>query len=571
MLTSLSIKNYALLVDVEVRFDRGLNIITGETGSGKTIILSALGTILGERVASSALRSGAPKAVVEGWFSIERDGSIRKILSENEIEQIQADQIVIRREIYDNGRSRAFVNDTPVQLTFLEEVGELLVDLHGQHDHQSLLKVRNHIDFLDQFGNLETDLKGISADYDTLQDLFEKKERLKQQEKTIQEKKEFYTFQLNEIKKVNPTAEEEEELIREEKILMNSEQLFTLTNELYTVLYEDESSVFDRLCRANEGLEELATIDENFAPYRKEGEAARIAVEELAKYLQKYNSNIEFNHERLEEIERRLADFAGLKKKYGTSISDVVSYREKIESELAEVEGASQELEKVEEQIEAVRRRFSTNCIDLSQKRKSLADKFQTLVPEVLAVLGIAGTKFECVIKHFEEADGIVTRDGKNFRANSKGIDFIEFYVSTNPGEDVRPLSKVASGGEISRIMLALKSIAAQSDQIPVLIFDEIDMGISGRIAQAVGRKLKELSQYHQIICITHLPQIASLGDHHYLVQKERDSGRAETHIKKLSTEERTEAIAMLLSGDNISETHLKSAKELLQDSAIEG
>lgn len=564
MLKSLLIKNYALLVDVEIALQPGLIVLTGETGAGKSIILHALGTILGERVDSSTLRRGASKAVVEGVFSVEGVRGIGQILEANALPDA-ADELIIRREIHDTGRSRAFVNDSPVQLSVLQELGDLLVDLHGQHEHQSLLKVSNHLRYLDEFGHLEADVDAVAGAHARLHELLEERRRLRAEEESLREKREFYAFQISEIDKINPSVEEEETLVREEKILHNSEKLFNLTNEFFQVLYENEASVFDQLSRVCEGLEELQSIDERFAEYRGECEQARISVEELAKFLQSYRSNIDFNPQRLEEIQQRLSQFASLKKKYGRSLEEILAYRDDIRRKLDEIGSVGERLENLEKAIAEATRSFSEACLQLSEGRKAVAAKLDEYIPQVLDVLGISGARFEVALNRTEDPEGLVHADGGRFGGTAKGMDAVEFYISTNVGETPRPLAKVASGGEISRIMLALKSVAADRDQVPVLIFDEIDMGISGRIAQAVGRKLHELARHHQIICITHLPQIASMGDHHYLVEKQETAGRTETRIRKLAPEERKQAIARLLAGEEVSDAHLKSAEALLE------
>jgi DNA repair protein RecN (Recombination protein N) len=566
MLELLSIKNYALLVDVEIQFGKGLNILTGETGAGKSIIIGALNTILGERVDTTALRAGTSKAVIEGKFFINSNSQVKNYLIQQDLDTGD-DQVILRREIYDSARSRAFINDTPVQLSILQQLGYLLVDLHGQHEHQSLLKVQNHLTFLDDFGDLKKEKQAVAELHGNLQKNLEELKRLEEQQRTLNEKKEFYTFQIQEINKVAPLPNEEEELLKEEKIVQHCERLYNLTNEFYQILYEDEKAVYDQLSRVDKGLQELQDIDERFTNVKKDCETALLTVDELAKFFQNYNSSIEFSPARLEEIQNRLSLLSGLKKKYGTTIEDVLAYRDRIQNDLSSIENLDAQIDSIKKEIESQVGQFSKACFELSKKRKELALQLEKIVPEVLSVLGMAKSRFKVNIEYQDDTDGLVHLEGKRYSATATGMDFAVFYISSNPGEDLKPLAKVASGGEISRVMLALKSIAAKEGQIPILIFDEIDMGISGRIAQAVGRKLKEISEFHQIICITHLPQIASMGDHHFSVEKAEVSGRTETRIRKLTSEERTQVLASLLAGEKISETHLKSARELLEDS----
>lgn len=569
MLRTLSIKNYALLADEEIEFGDNLNILTGETGAGKTIIVNALGTILGDRVSSTIVREGAPKAIIEGTFQIEENGQLINFLKKNDL-ALDQEQMILRREISDNNRSRAFVNDTPVQLSILQEIGDLAVDLHGQHDHQSLLKIKNHLIFLDEFGSLELEVKEVGESYQKLQSVIAELTELENKQGLLKEKKEHYTFQINEINKIDPSPDEEEELFKEEKITQNRERLFNSTNEFYRILYEGEKSVLEQLGRVSNGLRELQEIDQEFQAAQFDCESAKLTVEEISQFLRSYKSNIDFNPQRAEELQNRIATLAGLKKRFGGSLQEAVNAREKMQAELESLENLDSQIASLKKTIESERETFSKLCFGLSQKRKNFARQLDQLVPEVLSYLGMPSVRFKVTLKYQDDPLGVINIQGQDYHATSAGMDFVEFFISTNKGEELRPLAKVASGGEISRIMLALKSLLAKNGRIPVLVFDEIDSGVSGRIAQSVGRKLKELSEFHQVICITHLPQIASMGERHLLVEKVERMGRVETNIRKLTSEERTEAIAKLLAGEKISETHLNSARELLHDATID-
>ncbi len=568
MLQSLSIKNYALLADVEIQFGSGLNILTGETGAGKSIIIGALGTILGERVDTTVLRDGAAKAIIEGFFSVDGNYRLKKLLVKQDLD-FGDNNLIIRREIYDNARSRAFINDSPVPLTTLQAVSDLLVDLHGQHEHQSLLKIHSHLIFLDEFGDLKIDLDKIAQKYQKLQSLIKEFAQVVNHQKTVQEKREFNIFQIKEINKINPQIEEEEELLKEEKIVKHGELLFNLTQEFYQLLYEGEHSVYDHISHVEHGLNELQNIDEKFASYKNDCETIRLTVEELSKTFQGYNSNIDFSPERLEQIQNRISELSGLRKKFGFTIKEIIKLKEKLKDDIEGSENLEIKIETLNQEIETQKKHFSQLCVELSQKRKQIGKQLDSIIPEVLSYLGMSDVRFKTILKYQDDPTGLVCLQSQNYLATANGMDFAEFSISLNKGEDLRPLAKVASGGEISRIMLALKSVTAQKGKIPVLIFDEIDIGVSGRIAQAVGRKLKELSEYHQVICITHLPQIASMGVHHFSVNKVEKSGRTETLINRLNPDERTEAIAKLLAGEKVSETHLNSARELLQDATI--
>jgi DNA repair protein RecN (Recombination protein N) len=330
-------------------------------------------------------------------------------------------------------------------------------------------------------------------------------------------------------------------------------------------LYETENSAIDVLSEASEKLQDLTKIDNQFNSYKKECESAKIIVEEISKFVQSYNSNIEFNPERLEEVRTRLAQLSGLKKKYGSTIEDILSFSEKIEQELFLIENLDESISQIQQKINEDKSKFSELCIQLSEQRKQTAQKLESTVVDVLSQLGMVSAKFKINFEQTQDTDGLVSIESINYKATSTGVDSVEFYISTNPGEELKPLAKIASGGEISRIMLALKSALAEADKVPVLIFDEIDKGISGRIAQAVGKSLKDLAKTHQIICITHLPQIASMGDHHFVIEKYSEGNTTYTNIRKVKDDERALEIAKLLSGKTITEAHIQGAQELIE------
>ena len=387
-----------------------------------------------------------------------------------------------------------------------------------------------------------------------------------QKQKKASERKDFYQFQIADIDKVDPQLAEEQELLKEEKILQHSEKLFMLLNESYSALYENKDSIYEQLSRVKNALEEITTIDSYFENYKNDCESARLIADDLAKGLQSYKSKIEFNPNRLEEILARLSSITALKKKLGRSIDEILEFKTEMERELDNIENLDEKIESKREQVEFEKTNYLKLCLELSEKRKGVARNVEKAVPEILAYLGMPRSRFKVALTFQDDPEGLISHQGKKYQGTAIGMDIAEFFLSTNEGEDVRPLAKVASGGEISRIMLALKSLLAKQGQIPVLIFDEIDIGISGRIAQAVGRKLFELSKFHQVICITHLPQIASMAEHHYFVDKIEKGGRTETKIRKLSANEKAEAIAKLLAGEEVSEAHLKSAQELLEN-----
>lgn len=565
MLKSLQIKDYALIEQINVEFYPGLNIITGETGAGKSILIDAMSLLLGERASTEVVRKGSSKSIVEGIFDVRKNKKVEAILNENEIELW--DEMIVRREISLKGSNRCFINDTPVQLSVVKELGYLLVDLHGQHEHQSLLRKETHIEMLDDFAEVTTELEEFRKLSRELRKKLNEVKELKEREKILKEKRDLYQFQIKEIDAVDPQPNEEEELERELNILENSEKLLELTIDIFTQLYEADDAIYDRLSEIKNKIEELSQIDSSFNEKLEEASNALAQINDIADYVRSYKDNIDLESERLTEIRNRLASLGLLKKKYGGSIENIIEHRKKIGEELELVEGFDNKIESLEKEIDILRKECGAASQKLTAKREKAAKEIKKGVEEELTYLGINEAKFETVFG-FEPAEGneseYILVKNKKLKFTSRGTDKIEFYLSTNLGEDVKPLQKVASGGEVSRIMLSLKMILAKNDKLPLLIFDEIDTGVSGRIAQKVGQSLKELSRHHQIIAITHLPQIAGLADHHFFVQKFEKENRSFTSIKKLSPEERINEVAKLLGGEEVTDANLKSAKELM-------
>ncbi|HEY6193005.1 MAG TPA: DNA repair protein RecN [Bacteroidota bacterium] len=565
MLNTLTIKNYALIDDLNVAFEPGLNIITGETGAGKSIVIGALGLVLGERGDADAVRGGAEKAIVEASLSVGGNKGLKELLETHEIEF--SGELLLRREISVRGQSRSFMNDTPATTGLLKQAGDLLVDLHGQHEHQSLLRAGTHIGLLDDFGGLEGLAGEFREAYGHAQEILKNLRDLRAKELTLKDRRVLYDFQVREIDAVGPRPGEEGDLESELNILEHAERLFSATERLYQMIYEGDNAVHDQLVLARNELQNLASIDKSLEEPANEAAAAAAIVDELAKFIQRYTSRIEFNPDRLEEIRNRLGQLALLKKKYGGSLETIVEHRGTIGRELELADNFEAEIAALRKQLDRQKNACSEIAQRLSLKRHELAKKLNRSVQAALVALGIPHASFETRIVHRPAPPGdeaIVTLGRECFDATPKGIDEVEFHVSTNAGEEPKPLAKVASGGEISRIMLALKMILAKSDRLPLLVFDEIDVGVSGRIAQAVGRNLKNLSRFHQVIAITHLPQIAGFADTHYVVEKVELDGRSSSRMRKLELGERINEVAKLLSGSEVTQSGLESARELM-------
>ena len=567
MLKSLEIKDYALIEHLQVEFGEGLNIITGETGAGKSIIVDAMGLLLGGRASTEVIRKGASKSFVEGFFRIKDNTKVKELLLNNDIET--TNELIIRREISIKGANRCFVNDSPVPLTFINLLGDLLIDLHGQHEHQSLLRSETHIDFLDQYVDNNLLLEEYRNTFNDYQKKIDELKTLKKKEKSLNEKKEFNSFQIKEIDSVSPKENEDDELLNELKILENSERLLELTTSIYQTLFEGENSVQDILSGANRKLQELELIDKTFSVTEKESKNILSQINDIAETIRSYNSKIDIEPKHLEEVRQRLGTLTLLKKKYGGSIDAVLVHRKKIGEEFLLAENFSERIKAIKNEIEKSRDNCGNLAIDISNKRKNKIPLIEESINKTLNELGIEHSSFKVIIERplaDDEDTNYILLNNKKIKITNNGCDEVEFFISTNIGEDVKPLIKVASGGEISRVMLALKSVLAKTEALPVLIFDEIDSGISGRIAQKVGKALEDLSKNHQIIAITHLPQIAGNAHHHYSVNKKLIGDRVVSSINKLDDEERINEIAKLMSGEEITEASIKGAKELIKN-----
>lgn len=561
MIKSLEIKDYALIEHIQIEFFTGLNIITGETGAGKSILIDAMGLLLGDRASSEVVRKGAMKSVVEGIFDVTDNSLVKYILEENEIEY--QNDLIIRREISQKGNNRCFINDTPVSLNLIKELGDILVDLHGQHEHQSLLRTETHIDFLDSYSNNSSLLQEYQSLFSKLKQKQKELSELLSKELSIKEKKDIYQFQLKEIDTINPQPNEDELLNNELNILENSERLFQLSDEIYSLLYDAENSIIDQIGDVRNKLHQLFSIDNSLVEFEKEFDTAYSILKEIASSIRKYKDRISLDTDEVESKRERLNIINLLKKKFGLSLEKIFELKENLIKEVNLADNFSDEIEKIKTEIIELKKKALNIGKEISVSRKKNAKKVENEVKSVLNTLGINSPSFEIRFSNIESNESL-DDEKLTIGFNQKGIDEVEFFISTNPGEDLKPLAKVASGGEVSRIMLALKSALAKNDKLPLLIFDEIDTGISGRIAQKVGQTLFNLSQFHQIIAITHLPQIAAFANHHFTVEKIQTDGRAISQIRNLSDEERVFEIAKLISGDKVTDSSLQSARQLM-------
>ena len=568
MLFSLYIKNYALIQELSVEFTPGLTIITGETGAGKSILIGALNLVLGERASSDLVRSGATKAVIEAVLKEVHSEKIDTLLNSAEIETTP--ELILRRELSSGGQSRCFINDTPSTVSLLKQVGDVIIDLHGQHEHQMLLHADTHETLLDDFASTTTEVSTYKAARAELLELQQQQKRLQQEAADIHDKKEIVDFQLNEINSLDLKSGEDETIETEITLLENAEALFSLCTSLSELLYDSEHSIYSAVATALHLVEKLAEIDKRFDIHIEESRTAKSIIDELARFTRTYTSDIDFNPTRLDSLQERQLKLQRICKKYGRTLSGLIDLQNELDRKIALEDNLEEELNRIDQQITLQKADLSRVAETLSVKRQQAAQRLETVIQQQLAELGIPNATFIVSIAHEKQDDGEISIEDNNFAAFSSGYDRIEFLISANPGEKPRPLVKVASGGEISRIMLAMKSALAGSDKLPILIFDEIDTGISGRIAEAVGKSLKRLSRLHQIIAITHLPQIAAMADLHLQVQKSQQNDRTVTEVTTLDHASHLQAIAGLISGKEISPSSLNLAAELV-DRATSG
>ena len=561
MIKSLYIKDFALIDELDVQFERGLNVLTGQTGAGKSIIIGALNMILGERADTEVIRQGADKAISEATIEVGDNGWMKSFLEENAVDY--SPELILRREIRQTG-SRAFINDTPVNISVLKQVGDQLVDLHGQHDHQLLLKDENHLGVIDRFDSVRPVLDAYQSEFKKMSELRKELRDLKKRERELMEKTELYQFQVKELEAADLNSDEEEELIAEMNLLDNAEDLDQKAAAIAEIGNGDEVSLMDMLNTIKLHLEDMARIEPEFETYLQEVTTARISIQETVQFAERYRARIEFNPQRLEKLRQRQAELKRLQKKYARSIPELIQYYNEIKTELNTAENFDLEIERIEKKISEQAEKLKEKAVALHEKRLAVGNQLSTEIVEALKNLGILNGQFEVSVEWLYSESGWIDLDGQPVDCQEHGCDDVRFFISTNKGEEPKPLAKIASGGEISRVMLSLKSILAKEHHLPVMIFDEIDNGISGNISEKVGREMRKLSEHCQIVAITHQPQIASQAHKHYRVEKIEQGERTITKIEPLSDEEHIREVASLMSGEEITESALNSARELI-------
>jgi len=553
MLAELRIGNFAIIESLEVSFHKGLNILTGETGAGKSIIVDAVELLLGGRADTDVVRAGSDEAIIEGMFSLAPNAEALRPLKD------KGSDLILKRSIPLSGKGRAYINGSLVTLSLLSEIGDSLVDIHGQHEHQTLLRQETHLDILDQAGNLEALRTEVGERAQTFLNTVRELGLLNEKEKQRAQMEELLKFQAEEIASAKLKDGEEEELKSERQILLNAEKLHSLAQQGHEALYAREGSASEILSSVLKSLEELKKIDPSCSQLHESLSSSLMQAEEVGLSLRDYAGKISFDPRKLEAIESRLELLSRLKKKYGGTAEEIRKFHERVRRDLKDMETNTERIIECEKLLKESGEAYISSAKKLSGKRKDAAKHLMKIVEEELATLGMKKTVFKIDLSTIPIPGPGMEVEG--LPVEQKGIDQAEFLISPNVGEEPKPLTRIASGGELSRIMLALKTVFKG---IPIMIFDEVDSGIGGATAEVVGRKLKEVSQSHQVLCVTHLPQIAVHADTHFKVTKGVTGERTNVMVTKLSENERVEEVSRMLAGTKITEKTREHAKEML-------
>ncbi|WP_093229661.1 DNA repair protein RecN [Thermoflavimicrobium dichotomicum] len=554
MLRELTIRQFAIIEEISLTFSNGFHVLTGETGAGKSILIDALGLVLGGRASSDLVRHGAEKAEIEALFEISSSHPVWSLLNEWGLEMEET--LLLRREIAASGKSTCRINGRIVTLSMLRQIGKKLIDIHGQHEHQSLLDADEHVEWLDHFAGEE--VLEVRHQYQTLfheyQQVQKELARLNLDQQEVARRIDLLQFQKEEIRAAQLVEGEDVELEKERNRLAFAEKLLSNASQAYYYMY-GENQGLDLIRKALSHMEEVLHLDERLAPVYEMMQSAYYQLEEGVHEIAKYRDELEFDPDRLNEVEERIYTIKQLKRKYGETISDILRYCQKVERELEELSQRDWIEEELSERKQQLEERLLQLADQLTFLRKKAASKLEKRVEQELADLNMGATVFH--VAFYQPADRVplFTLTGK---------DQIEFQIAPNPGEPLRPLARIASGGELSRIMLALKCIFTDMDQIHTLVFDEIDTGVSGRAAQAIAEKIAMVAKHHQVLCVTHLPQVACMADHHFYISKESDGYKTRTKVESLNKQGRTRELARMLGGAELTPTTHTHAEEML-------
>ena len=539
MLRLLRIRNLAVIEAVEVEFEPGFNVLTGETGAGKSIVVEAVGLLLGARASADLVRTGESQATIEALFQDDRDGS----------------EIVIRREVSSSGRSRSFVNGDLATATVLRDLSQRLVEIHGQHEHQTLLDPQSHLPLLDSYAELGSASERVAVSWRALRQLRDQLERSRMDGREKAARLDLIAFQLSEIEKVRPVSGEDEELAATKHVLANAERVHRLCEESYAALYDSDDAVLAGLSGVWKRVGELATLDAQFSGYIEAREGIKSQLEDLADFLRKYADGIDASPARLQQVEDRLASLDRLKRKYGPTLDEVIEKGRSLTRERDLLTQTAESVEGLESALAEARARYHKDAQELSNARRDAASRFSSELERLLGELAMAHARFEVRFNADPLTEELWTE---------RGIDQAEFFLSPNPGEEVRPLARIVSGGELSRVMLALKTMSVDEAEHKTMVFDEVDAGIGGRVADVVGGRLGALGDRFQVLCITHLPQIAARASAHFRIDKAVRRDRTVTTVQRLDGEGRIEEIGRMIGGAAVTESVRTSAREML-------
>lgn len=555
MLQLLSISNIALIDDLRVEFDAALNLLTGETGSGKSIIVDALGVLIGGRFTSELLKSGAERGSIEGLFSLTANPQLERLLENSGLQN--GDELIIRRELSANGRNKIFINNQLATQTLLRELRPFLVDIHGQGDQQTLFDPDTHLELLDSFAGHATLRAAVAEAYERLSRLERELATLRKDAAEKFQLVDTLQFQIDELERAQLSIGEDERLEDERRKLSNVEKLTALCQSSYSRIYEDDDAALARLRQTLKDVEELGEYDSMFREYVEGLESARALLEDLSFALRDFVDRLEFSPARLATIEDRLAEISRLKRKYGGSIESALEHLAQAQDRLRQIETSDEREQRLSVELLGAQKSYLDRARKLHKERVRAAKLLEKAVEEGIAEVAMENGRFQVQVS--------ATDEHESKQIGPTGIDRVEFYFSANVGEEVKPLARVASGGEASRLMLVLKTVSNASEFPRTIVFDEIDAGIGGRVSEAVGNKLKTLSKTNQVLCVTHQAQIARFADNHLVVQKEALDGRTLVRVNKLDRTGRVEELARMITGAEISDSARRHARELLK------
>ena len=565
MLKYLEIRNFVLIDKLKINFNNGFNVLTGETGAGKSIIISALELITGEKGSTRMVGANGDRLIVMGCFSLQSSSNIVKNkLKEWNIE-INNNELNIKREITKDGKSKSFINNVGVRIAELKELGDLIVDIHGQHEHQSLFNPSNHLNFYDSYLNIEDKLETYKENYDKLVKLIKQYNEISQNKNNIIKEKSFLEYAIDEIEKANLKPNEDEEIKNDIAVMSNAESIASSLSAVNKDIFGSESGAYLKLTRSINILQSISQYDGRLSDLSSQIEGISLNLEDIKGILNEIRAKTKFDPKVLESLNERLFFINNLKKKYGSSIKEIINYAKESKEKLESLNFSEEDIINLKSEIEELRKKTSVLAKEISEVRHNRKEEFIKAIESEMNDLGMSSTKFDVEIMSDEDEDGILTIDGINVKANSHGIDNIEFIIAPNKQSIFQPLRKIASGGEISRIMLSLKNVLSLGDYSETMVFDEIDVGVGGRIAEVIGEKIAALSKRKQILSVTHLAQIAIYASNHFKVIKNEGEDNVTSTIEELNDSTRVSEIARMITGKEITEASIKHAAELLE------